>query len=141
MTILIFITVDLFYLLLNIKINGIILCVLLLLEMMLLRFIQIDMYACMYLFHLFYFWVIFHLLYISQFVIHSPTDKYLGYLQFRSVVNEAAKDIYVLFFNVSNHFSCSKPKSVLSGLIGVGLYELFKFYKVTAPFHTPASDA
>ena len=55
------------------------------------------MYVCMYLFHLFYCWVIFHLLYISQFVIHSPTDKYLGYLQFRSIVNEAAKDIYVLF--------------------------------------------
>ena len=104
MTILIFITVDLFYLLLNIKINGIILCVLLLLEMMLLRFIQIYMYVCMYLFHLFYCWVIFHLLYISQFVIHSPTDKYLGYLQFRSVVNEAAKDIYVLFFKCIQSF-------------------------------------
>lgn len=84
------------------------------------------MYVCIYLFHLFYCWVIFHLLDISQFVIYSPTDKYLGYLQFRSVVNEAAKGyLCTFFFNVSNHFSCSKPKSVLSGLIGVGLYELF----------------
>ena len=86
--------------------------------MMLLRFIQIEIYI----YFTFYCWVIFHFLDISQFVTYSPADKYLGYLQFRSVSNEAAKDIYILFFffNVSNHFSWSKPKSVLSGLIGVG---------------------
>ena len=43
---------------------------------------------------------VFHCLSITQFVIHSPADEYLGYLQFRSIMNEAAKDIYVLFFRM-----------------------------------------